>query len=49
MLVLSPYCTNILQISAFLISKDSDRLLKLKCVGLKLESAAFQMPPSNIG
>jgi hypothetical protein len=41
-----PYAStalNIVQISAFLISKDG----LLKCVGL--ESADFQMPPSNIG
>jgi hypothetical protein len=34
---------NIMQISTFLISKDG----LLKCVGL--ESADFQMPPSDIG
>jgi len=41
-----PYAStapNIMQISAFLISKD----WLLKCVGL--ESADFQMPPSDIG
>jgi hypothetical protein len=41
-----PYAStapNIVQISAFLMTKD--RLLK--CVGL--ESADFQMPPSDIG
>jgi hypothetical protein len=41
-----PYAStapNIMQISAFLISKN----WLLKCVGL--ESADFQMPPSDIG
>jgi hypothetical protein len=36
---------NIVQISAFLISND----WLLKYVGLKIESADFQMPPSDFG